>query len=333
LRARCMTLALEQAMPTVWSAQPESEGSLATLDDKQMDSLRSGLVSLLSSPDLWPENKIFLTLQSRRAIECLEPAPSPSRDDLVESWLSVASEMQNHPEFSDTEQLMAFVPEFELLSLQRGQNGESIPSTLQDKVRTRVDVIVADSSNPGEFQSTLNMLAWLLTMAELQGEAGALLNRHMNQTAAPHYFLSLLGDLTADDPETALEWHRLAFERSGQGSARVKWGSAYVLKLIQLAPEDADAIEAASRELIGEFVSSDDAFAGRNHTYLQPVDHALAAWAEATGNEVVIDRLRLEVRQQCNRFKDALGASQYERCMAFLGSDATSPEQTVRNMQ
>ncbi len=334
LRARFMTLALEQAMPNIWAVQQVyGDGSIAALDDQQRESLRSGLYALLDNPDLWPENKIFLTLQSRRAIECLEPAPSPSRDDLVESWLSVAAKMQDHPEFSDTEQLMAFVPEFELLSLQKAQNGDSIPSILQDKVRARVEEVVADSSDPGEFQSTLNMLAWLLTMAELPEEAEALLNQHMDQTAAPHYFLSLLGDLTADVPETALEWHRLAFERSGQGSARVKWGSAYVLKLIQLAPEDANTIEQASRELIGELAASDDAFAGRNHAYLQQVDQAIAAWAEATGNEAVIDRLRLEVRQQCDRFKDALDASQYERCMAFLGSDTTSPEQPRKKIR
>jgi thioredoxin-related protein len=328
LRARFMTLALEQAMPKVWSAQPESEGSLATLDDKQMDSLRSGLVSLLSNPELWPENKIFLTLQSRRTIETLEPDSSPERDELVAAWLSAADAMQNHREFSDTEQLMAFVPEFELLEFQSDRDDDVIPPVLQEKVRARVPRTLAGSSDSGEFQSTLNMLVWLHTMAGLQDEAIALLDEHLDETAAPHYFLSLLGDLTADDPETALEWHRLAFEQSGQGSARVKWGSAYVLKLIQLAPEGADAIEAASRELIGEFVSSDDAFAGRNHSYLQPVDHALAAWAEATSNEVVIDRLRLEVRQQCDRFKAAMDTSQYERCMAFLSSDATSPEQT-----
>ena len=330
LRARFMTLALEQTMPKVWTAEPvHGDTSLATLNDQQIDSLRWGLVSLLKNPDLWPENKIFLTLQSRRAIESLEPESYPGRDELVAAWLSAAEAMQNHRDFSDTEQLMAFVPEFELLSLQKGQNGNSIPSALQDKVRARVERILVDATDPSEFQSTLNMLAWLLTMAELRDEAEALLDQHMDQTAAPYYFLSLLGDLTADSPETALEWHRLAFERSGQGSARVKWGSAYVLKLVQLAPEGAHAIETASRELVGELAASEDAFAGRNHAYLQQVDHALTAWADMTGNGAVIDRLRLEVRQQCDRFKGALDASQYERCMDFLGSDPSALKLTA----
>ena len=94
----------------------------------------------------------------------------------------------------------------------------------------------------------------MVGMGEIGRKAAALLDEHMNETTAPHYFYSLLGDLSADNPETALEWHRLAFERSNHGSARIKWGTAYVLKLIQLAPDDADAIGAAARELIAELV-------------------------------------------------------------------------------
>jgi thioredoxin-related protein len=319
LRARFMTLALEQAMPRIGAVQAlYGDSEITALDDRQMAALRSGLVALLDDSNLWPENKIFLTLQSRRAIEALEPSPSPGRDDLVESWLSVADQMQKHPEFSATEQLMAFVPEFELLAFRAAENGESIPPTLQDKVRQRADTIVAAATDPGEFQSTLNMLVWLLTMAQLPDEAEALLNQHLDHTAAPHYFLSLLGDLTANDPESALEWHRLAFERSSKGSARVKWGTSYVLKLIQLAPDGADAIETASRELIVELAASEDAFAGRNHAYLQQVDQALTTWAEETGNSAVREELRLEVLRQCHRFEDALDVTQYERCMAFL---------------
>ena len=236
LRARFMALTLERAMPRIGAVQAlYGDSTVAALDDQQIAALRSGLIALFDNPDLWPENKIFLTLQSRQAIATLEPAPSPTRDELVDSWLAVAGEMQNHPGFSDTEQLMAFVPEFELLAFNAGENGESIPPTLQDKVRQRADTVVAAATDPGEFQSTLNMLVWLLTMAQLPDEAEALLNQHLDHTAAPHYFLSLLGDLTADDPESALEWHRLAFERSSKGSARVKWGTSYVLKLIQMS--------------------------------------------------------------------------------------------------
>jgi len=162
------------------------------------------------------------------------------------------------------------------------------------------------------------MVVWLMQMAGFNEEAKALLDEHLDETVAPHYFLSLLGDLSADNPEVALEWYRLAFERSGKGSARVKWGSTYVLKLIQLVPEEAAAIDEATRELIAEFVTSEDAFAGRNHAYLQNVEKALLAWAESTGNQEVIDNLRREVLEQCDRFKGEIVPAQQERCMAFL---------------
>ena len=318
LRARFMILTLERAVPRIGVvSEIFGEGELAALDDERRVALRWGLVKLLNTPSLWPENKIFLTLQSSQAIGALEPEPAPTRDELVELWLSSADAMQNHPDFSATEQLMAFVPEFELLPPAEVADGK-IPSALREKVKSRAESVVAGSHDPGEFQSTLNMVVWLLTMSGLQDEAKTLLDEYMDQTVAPHYFLSLLGDLTADNPEAALEWHRQAFERSGQGSSRVKWGSSYVLKLIQSAPEDALAIDAASREVIAEFVTSEDAFAGRNHAYLQNLERGLLTWADETGNQAVIEGLRGEVLKQCDRFKDELDSAQYERCLAFL---------------
>ncbi|HOC44437.1 MAG TPA: thioredoxin family protein [Thermoanaerobaculales bacterium] len=321
LRARFMVLTLEKAMPSVWSGERDrgNEG-LPTLGEQQKASLRSGLVGLLASPELWPDNKIFLTLEARRTIETLEPAPSAGRAELVARWLAVAQELQRNPQYSATEQLMSFVPEFELHALQAGDGDVSVPPALQNKVRARVAPVVAGASDPGEFQSTLNMLVWLHTMAGLDEEAAALLDRYMDQTAAPYYFLSILGDLSADKPEAALEWYRLALERSPRGSSRVKTGSGYILKLIELAPEDADAIERATREVITEMAERSDAFAGRNQSYLAELSDALVAWASSTGNAAVIDRLRSEIRQKCDRLRGQIDQVQYERCMTFLSS-------------
>jgi len=319
LRIRFMVLTLESAMPPVWTAEPRrGDETLPELDTQQTSALRSGLMELLRSPELWPDNKIFLTLESRRAIETLEPERSPGRDELVAAWLAATEKLQSNPQYSETEQLMAFVPEFELHALQAGDGDEPIPASLKDKVRARVAPVLAGASDPGEFQSTLNMLVWLHSMAGLDDEAATLLEKHMDQTAAPYYFLSVLGDLSAGDPEKALQWYRLAFQKAPSGSSRVKWGSTYILKLIDLAPGDADAVEAATGELIGEMAQADDAFAGRNHVYLEQLSGALRGWASSTGNTAVIDRLRSEIRRQCDRFKNSMDPVQYERCMAFL---------------
>ncbi len=321
LRTRFMVLTLEKAMVPVWLAEPDrGNEALPTLDAQQKSSLRSGLVELLESPELWPDNKIFLTLEARRTIETLEPEPSQGRAELVARWLAVAEKLQDNSQYSATEQLMSFVPEFELHALEAGDGDDSVPPALQEKVRARVAPVVAGASDPGEFQSTLNMLVWLHTMAGLDEEAAALLDRYMDQTAAPYYFLSILGDLSADKPETALEWYRLAFQGSPRGSSRVKWGSSYILKLIELAPEDADAIERATRDVITEMAETNDAFAGRNQSYLEQLSGALVVWASSTGNAAVIDRLRSEIRQRCGRLQGRMDPVQYERCMTFLSS-------------
>ncbi len=319
LRARFMALTVEHAVPRLGVVREiYGEGELGELDDVQRAALRSGLMSLLGDPELWPENKIFLTLQTRSAIEVLEPEPSAGRDELVQAWLSAAVEMQNHPRFSATEQLMAFVPEFELLGYQGHVEGEPVPDALRDKVQTRAERVVAEASDPGEFQSTLNMTVWLLQMAGLGDQAKTLLDEHLDETVAPHYFLSLLGDLNADNPEVALDWYRQAFEQAGTGSSGIKWGTTYVLRLIQLTPDDSSAIDQASRRLMSLMVSNEDAFAGRNFVYLGQLEAALKKWAAETGNDDVIDGLRSTVSDECNRFEADLDPDQVDRCLAFL---------------
>lgn len=319
LRARFMTLTVEHAVPRIGAVREiYGDGKLGELTDEQRAELRAGMMSLLTDPDLWPENKIFLTLQSKSAVEILEPEPSSGRNELVSTWVAAAAEMQGHPEFSATEQLMAFVPEFELLSIQGHVEGEPIPDALRDKVLTRADRVVAEADDPGEFQSTLNMVVWLLGMAGLQEEAKAMLDEHLDETVAPHYFLSLLGDLNADNPEVALDWYRQAFEQAGDGSSGFKWGTSYVLRLIQLTPEDVAAIDGASRQIIALMVSNEDAFAGRNVVYLKQLETALLAWADSTGNHEVIVGLRSEIADHCDRFEGDIASEQVERCLAFL---------------
>lgn len=319
LRSRFMILTLERAIPRIGVvSEIFGDGNLVVLDDERRLALRAGLLELLGSPDLWLENKVFLTLQSRRAVEALEPEPSIGRDELVAAWDAAAVEMQDHPGFSATEQLMAFVPEFELLSIQGGSEEDPVPQVLKDKVRARADRVVAEANDPGEFQSTLNMTVWLLQMAGLRDEAKDLLAEHLDDAVAPHYFLSLLGDLSVDDPEIALGWHRKAFEQAGQSSSGIKWGTSYVLRLIQVTPDDPASINEASRQLIGLMVSNEDAFAGRNVQYLENLEEALLEWAAATDNQEIIEDLRNEISVQCDRFGDDIGAQQLERCMAFL---------------
>lgn len=319
LRSRFMILTLERAIPRIGVVSKIfGSGDLVVIDEEHRLTLRSGLLELLGDPDLRTENKVFLTLQSRRAVEALEPEPSIGRDELVEAWVSAAVEMQEDPRFSATEQLMAFVPEFELLPLQGHVEGEPVPDELREKVRARADRVVAEADDPGEFQSTLNMTVWLLGMAGLKDEAKAMLDEHLDETVAPHYFLSLLGDLNADDPEVALDWYRQAFEQAGQGSSGIKWGTTYILKLIQLTPDDAAAVDGACRRLIGLMISNEDAFAGRNVQYLGSLENTLLTWAESTDNEEIIDGLRVEISEQCDRFKGDIAPEQVERCLAFL---------------
>jgi protein disulfide-isomerase len=234
------------------------------------------------------------------------------------AWRAVAVELQNHPGFTVSEQLYAFMPEFDLLALEAEPDDPSVPVSLQQKVASRVQDALAVADEPGELQTVLNMAVWLTIMAGQPEAAEALLDEHLDAAVAPHYFLSLLGDLSADRPDVALEWHRMAWERSGGGSSAVKWGAAYVEKLIELTPDDAPAVEAAARQLLEQVMASEDAFAGRNSTYLQALERALVSWAADEPRATVVTSLRADVQAQCDRFDNTPDAPQRERCRSFL---------------
>ncbi len=318
-RLRFMTLVLDSATPLLSGAEPTRRGRpRAELSAVQRSELRAGVLELLNQPDRWPENKVFLTLRARHVVSVLEPEPSPGRDELVARWRTVARELQDHPDFTASEQLYAFMPEFDLLALEATSDDPTVPASLVQKVETRVEEALAGANEPGELQTVLNMAVWLTIMAGQPEAAEALLDEHLDAAVAPHYFLSLLGDLSADRPDVALEWHRMAWERSGGGSSAVKWGAGYVEKLIELTPDDAPAVEAATRQLLEQVMASEDAFAGRNSTYLQALERALVSWAANEPGATVVSALRSDVLAQCERFENTPDAPQRERCRSFL---------------
>ena len=69
------------------------------------------------------------------------------------------------------------------------------------------------------------------------------------------------------DKAAALDWYEKAYAAADGPATRLQWGAGYVNALVDLAPQDAQRIEAAASQVIGELEAKPDTFFGRNQQY------------------------------------------------------------------
>ncbi len=323
-RSRFLTLALESAMAASTGhpegCQDRSSRDRPVPDEEQRREMLSGLLGVLSRADLWVVNKHFLTLRSADTVDFLTPAPGPARAGLVEAWLTAARGMEEHPQFSTTERLYALLPRLELARIDGPRDGP-LPPELVEHVRGRADWVRAHVTDEGELQTVLNMAAWLLSLSGLDAEAVELLTEMMVAAEAPNYFMSTLGAMSGNDPERALYWHRMAYDRASHGSTRFRWGASFLQSMIELTPDAEDAILEASEEILGELLTLDDAFSGRNYAYLGDLEGRYRAWAnDAPTRQQILARIRELVHARCEGYEDGGPDSPRRRCLCFLAA-------------
>ena len=101
------------------------------------------------------------------------------------------------------------------------------------------------------------------------------------------------------DKETALRWYRKAFDTSEGPATRLQWGASYVGALVDLAPADEPAIEAAATQVWKEAATQPDAFYERSGRSLQRVGKKLQAWSANGAHAAPMSRLRASLATLC----------------------------------
>jgi uncharacterized glyoxalase superfamily protein PhnB len=138
--------------------------------------------------------------------------------------------------------------------------------------------------------------------------------------------MSWMGSIKEDagKAEEALTWYRRAYEASTGRYSRFRWGSMYLRHLLELAPDDTQKIEHHSKEVLGELLALEDAFAGGNHSRLQGLERSYLDWNQSGDHSATIGALRDFVLSACDGFPSAGDDSQRDRCLSFLTEDGTT---------
>lgn len=306
----------------LWLGAVETRGEAAAapaLEEPERVAARSAVLGLLGDPVLRRASLQTIVSSSTEAAELLAPAPGPERKALLTAWEQAAVALENDPELATDDRLAALLPRLEIARFEAGKDAP-LPAPLLDHVRERVAWAAENVTDESELQTVMSTLVSVLEQAGLTGEAEKLLEQKMGETAAPYYYMSWLAGLRSEagDEEGALVWYRRAYDTAEGRYTRFRWGSTYLRQLMKLKPDDLPAIETSSREVLGELLGFDDAFAGSNQARLGQLAQTYAEWAKEPAQTAVVSEVRELVQAQCPRFPADGEDSQQARCRAFL---------------
>ena len=303
------------------------------IPDDELATLSLEAVKILSSEALRSANLVWVLYYSTDTVELLAADPGERQSELIEAWKAAAAQIENDPTLAIDDRLNALMPQIALArfaaeaeSAKDEDDSWVASDELQQQIRERVSWAADEVTEEGELQTTMNTMAYLLSSVGLEDEAEALLAERMNETVAPYYFMSWMGSIKEDagKAEEALAWYRRAYEASTGRYSRFRWGSMYLRHLLELAPDDTQKIEHHSKEVLGELLALEDAFAGGNHSRLQALERSYLDWNQSGDHSATIGALRDFVLSACDGFPSAGDDSQRDRCLSFLTEDGTT---------
>ena len=203
-----------------------------------------------------------------------------------------------------------------------------LPAELVTHVRERVTWARQQPMAAGEPQTVISTLAWLLGEIDADEEATEMMVEAMDDTHAPYYYMSWIGSLkkSADEPEEAIAWYRMAYENATGRYTRFRWGNSYLQTLMDLAPEDATRIESDSYEILGELLKHEDAFSLGNLLRLDQYESKLLAWNEKAegAHDGVVDRVRQLVHAACPSFATPEELAMYSAAVPDDGAESAA---------
>ena len=146
-----------------------------------------------------------------------------------------------------------------------------------------------------------------LADAELLDESDALLKTEIARSNTPYYYMLglALNAKVRGDKAAAVDWAGKAYASAKGPATRLQWGVRYVSLMIELTPKDAERIERAAAEVIGELEPSPDTFYERNRRSLERMGTNLAAWNKDNRHNEAVRKLRAEMGSVCAKLPAA----------------------------
>jgi protein disulfide-isomerase len=120
----------------------------------------------------------------------------------------------------------------------------------------------------------------------------------------------------AGQKDEAVQWLARAYEGAEGPATRFQWGYAYLVGLMEMTPENSQAIERVGLEVLGELDDSPDAFYQRTRMRLEQLSTKLLEWGKTGDRAGVIESLRNRAGEICRAMPE--GDEGRPACESFL---------------
>ncbi len=178
------------------------------------------------------------------------------------------------------------------------------------------------STDKYERQAVIPSAAHLLSDVGLIDASDAMLKAELPKAVSAYYHMLVLASNAKrrGDKDASLDWAEKAYAGSMGPATRLQWGSGYVLKLIEMAPQDSARIEKAAAQVIGELEAAPETFYERNRRSLEKMGTQLNAWNAGGKHAPVVQKLSAQLNGVCAKLpaKD----SAREACAGVFGKGA-----------
>ena len=296
---------------------------------------RAGVVALLGDPARTREQTDMVTNYAAEIVRALSARGSAERGALLAAFDAALKRLEADPALSRADRMQALIAQVDLARIDvveadAGKAGAkppapvALPAPLLADVREQTARADREITDGYERQAVITAAAYLLERAGLGAESDALLKANLARSHSPYYLMSELASNAKKrgDEAEALRWYREAFEKSEGPATRLQWGASYVGALVDLAPADEAAIEAATAQLWSEAAAQPDAFYERSARSLQKVGAKLQAWNKGGAHRAAMARLQGKLDTLCGA--PTHSASERSTCEALLKAPTKS---------
>ncbi len=257
---------------------------------------------ILGDAALARESFDILVNYSADMLAALAPQAGPERAALSTQWNTALDLLAKDATLSNSDRLSAVYAKVDLAKLDAAKGTPFAPSpALLTEVRAAASNADKTITSQYERQAVIPGAADLLSKAGLHDESDALLKAELPKALSPYYHMLVLSSNAKErgDTKASLDWAERAWNESQGPATRLQWGTGYLTKLIDIAPQDEARIAKVASGILADLEPKPETFYERNLRSLQKMGAKLIAWNGKGQHSKVVTDLTAKLDAVC----------------------------------
>jgi thiol-disulfide isomerase/thioredoxin len=253
------------------------------------------------------ENEDIFVNYSNEIVTVLTAPGSAQRSSLIASTNMALDKLSADEALSKADQLGAVQAKVALALMDKPKSVKpDLSPELVAQARAAATKADTTSTDKYERQAVIPSAAHLLSDVGLVDASDALLKAELPKAVSAYYHMLVLASnaKVRGDKEAALDWSEKAYAGALGPATRLQWGSGYVLKLIEMTPQDSARIEKAATQVISELDAAPETFYERNRRSLEKMGTQLNAWNAGGKHTPVVQKLSAQLSEVCAKLPE-----------------------------